>query len=113
LCAARASHDLVCGYAPANDLPWRGSACEAFTTLVEVDDGAPDALIGSVSLMSTVPGGAMGRCVCERKRLFCYFNRGGNLANQVDSGFGDLFNDIYQQPIINSFIAKLRWRFGE
>jgi hypothetical protein len=44
--------------------------------------------------------------------LFLVYNRGNSLPDQVDSSFDDLFTDVFDDPIINSFVAKIRWRFG-
>jgi len=44
--------------------------------------------------------------------LFLVYNRGNSLPDQVDSSFDDLFSDVFDDPIINSFVAKIRWRFG-
>ena len=44
--------------------------------------------------------------------LFLVYNRGNSLPNQIDSPFNDLFNDVLREPIVDSFVAKLRWRFG-
>lgn len=44
--------------------------------------------------------------------LFLVYNRGNQLPNLIDSPFDDLFDDVLRDPIVDSFIAKLRWRFG-
>ena len=44
--------------------------------------------------------------------LFLVYNRGNSLPNQIDSPFNDLFDDVLREPIVDSFVAKLRWRFG-
>ena len=44
--------------------------------------------------------------------LFLVYNLGNSLPNQFDSSFKDLFTDAFDDPIIDSFIAKIRWRFG-
>lgn len=44
--------------------------------------------------------------------LYLVYNRGNTLPNQEDASFGDLLSDAYRDPIINSFILKLRWRFS-
>ncbi len=44
--------------------------------------------------------------------LFIVYNRGNSLPNMVESPFDDLFDDVLSDPIIDSFVAKLRWRFG-
>ena len=44
--------------------------------------------------------------------LYLVYNRGNTLPNAVDASFSDLFDDGIRHPIINSLVAKLRWRFG-
>jgi len=44
--------------------------------------------------------------------VFLVYNRGNSLPNQFDSSFDDLFSDVFDDPIIDSFVAKIRWRFG-
>ncbi|MDG2278162.1 MAG: DUF5916 domain-containing protein [Pseudomonadales bacterium] len=44
--------------------------------------------------------------------LFLVYNRGNSLPNQTDSPFDDLFDDVLRDPLVDSFVAKLRWRFG-
>jgi hypothetical protein len=44
--------------------------------------------------------------------LYLVYNRGNTLPNQVDASFGDLLSDAYRDPIINTFVVKLRWRFS-
>ncbi len=44
--------------------------------------------------------------------LYVVYNRSNTLPNQVDAGFGDLLRDVYRDPIIDSVVVKLRWRFG-
>jgi len=44
--------------------------------------------------------------------FYLVYNRGNTLPNRVDASFGDLFEEAFQDPIINTFIAKLRWRFS-
>jgi Domain of unknown function (DUF5916) len=44
--------------------------------------------------------------------LYLVYNRGNTLPNQVGSGFSTLFQDALADPVINSFVAKLRYRFG-
>ena len=44
--------------------------------------------------------------------LFLVYNRGNSLPNQFDASFDDLFSDVFDEPIIDSFVAKIRWRFG-
>ena len=44
--------------------------------------------------------------------FYLVYNRGNNLVNQIDSDFSDLFRDSLSDPIVDSFVAKLRYRFG-
>ena len=44
--------------------------------------------------------------------LYLVYNRGNTLANQIDSKFTSLFKDALADPIVNSFVVKLRYRFG-
>jgi hypothetical protein len=44
--------------------------------------------------------------------LYVVYNRGNTLPNQVDAGYGSLLSDAFRDPIINSVVAKLRWRFA-
>ena len=44
--------------------------------------------------------------------LFIVYNRGNQLPSQVGSNFESLLTDSFSDPVIDSFIAKLRYRFG-
>ncbi len=44
--------------------------------------------------------------------LFIVYNRGNQLPSQFGSSFDDLLTDSFSDPVIDSFIAKLRYRFG-
>lgn len=44
--------------------------------------------------------------------LFIVYNRGNQLPTQFGSDFDDLLTDSFSDPVIDSFIAKLRYRFG-
>ena len=44
--------------------------------------------------------------------LFVVYTRGANLPDRVDDGFNDLFLDALEEPIVDVFIIKLRYRFG-
>ena len=44
--------------------------------------------------------------------LYLVYNRGNTLANQIGSKFTSLFKDALADPIVNSFVVKLRYRFG-
>jgi len=32
--------------------------------------------------------------------------------SDLDDGFGDLFTEAIDEPVVNSLVAKLRYRFG-
>ena len=44
--------------------------------------------------------------------LFLVYTRGSNLPNRVDDVFADLFDDAFNTPIVDVFVVKLRYRFG-
>ncbi len=44
--------------------------------------------------------------------LFVVYTRGSNLPNRVDDEFGVLFEDAFNQPIVDIFTVKLRYRFS-
>ena len=44
--------------------------------------------------------------------LFVVYTRGSNLPDRVDDTFGDLFIDAIDEPIVDVFVVKLRYRFG-
>lgn len=44
--------------------------------------------------------------------LYLVYNRGNTLPNQVDSEFSDLFHDSLLDPVVDSFVAKFRYRFS-
>ncbi|NCF45921.1 MAG: hypothetical protein GWP70_14035, partial [Proteobacteria bacterium] len=44
--------------------------------------------------------------------LFVVYTRGSNLPDRVDDDFIDLFDDAINQPIIDTLLVKLRYRFG-
>ena len=44
--------------------------------------------------------------------LFIVYTRGSNLPGRVDDEFDDLFEDALNDPIIDYFVIKLRYRFG-
>ncbi len=44
--------------------------------------------------------------------LFIVYTRGSNLPYQYDDDFGSLFVDAFNQPIIDTFTIKLRYRFS-
>ena len=44
--------------------------------------------------------------------FFLVYTRGSNLPNRIDDEYADLFQDAMSEPIVDTFIAKLRYRFG-
>ena len=44
--------------------------------------------------------------------LFLVYTRGSNVPNQVDDEFTDLFSEAINEPIIDVFVMKLRYRLG-
>ncbi|MCB1645638.1 MAG: hypothetical protein KDI36_09305 [Pseudomonadales bacterium] len=44
--------------------------------------------------------------------FFLVYNLGNGLPNQRAADFDDLFSDTFDDPTIESFVAKLRYRFG-
>lgn len=44
--------------------------------------------------------------------LFVVYTRGGNLPDLIDGEFTDLFLDAINEPVVDVFIIKLRYRFG-
>ena len=44
--------------------------------------------------------------------LFIVYTRGSNLPNQYNDDFGSLFEEAFNQPIIDTFTVKLRYRFS-
>ena len=44
--------------------------------------------------------------------FFLVYNRGNTLPNQVKQPIADLFRDAFQDPIVDSLVAKFRYRFG-
>ena len=44
--------------------------------------------------------------------LFLVYTRGSNLPNQVNDEFWPLLQDAIDEPIIDVFTMKLRYRFG-
>ena len=44
--------------------------------------------------------------------LFVVYTRGANLPDRVDDEFSDLFLDALDEPVVDIFIVKLRYRFG-
>ncbi len=45
--------------------------------------------------------------------LFVVYTRGSNLPDQVNEDFGNLFTDALNEPVVNLFVIKLRYRFGQ
>ncbi|MCS5568104.1 MAG: DUF5916 domain-containing protein [Pseudomonadales bacterium] len=44
--------------------------------------------------------------------FFLVYNRGNTLPNQIEKPIADLFQDAFQDPIVDSLVAKFRYRFG-
>ena len=44
--------------------------------------------------------------------LFVVYTRGSNLPDRRNDEFQDLFRDALDQPVIDLFVIKLRYRFG-
>ena len=44
--------------------------------------------------------------------LFVVYTRGSNLEDRIDDEFGSLFDDALTEPIVSTFVVKLRYRFG-
>jgi hypothetical protein len=44
--------------------------------------------------------------------LFIVYTRGANLDDRVDDDFDDLFRDALDEPIVDTLVLKLRYRFG-
>ena len=44
--------------------------------------------------------------------FFAVYTRGSSLGNRAGSPFGDLFVDALEEPIVDVFVMKLRYRFG-
>ena len=44
--------------------------------------------------------------------FFLVYTRGSNLPGRIDDEYDDLFQDALSEPIVDTFIAKLRYRFG-
>ena len=44
--------------------------------------------------------------------LFVVYTRGSNLPNHYEDNFGTLFQEAFNQPIIDTFTVKLRYRFS-
>ncbi len=44
--------------------------------------------------------------------LFLVYTRGSNLPNRQFDEFGDLFHDALTDPLVDQFVIKLRYRFG-
>ena len=44
--------------------------------------------------------------------LYLVYNLGNSLLRSGDSNFSDLFSDAFKDPIVENFVLKLRYRFG-
>ena len=44
--------------------------------------------------------------------LYLVYNLGNTLPEDAEGGFSDLFRDSFSDPIVQNFVVKLRYRFG-
>ena len=44
--------------------------------------------------------------------LYLVYNLGNSLLRSGDSDFSELFSDAFRDPIVENFVIKLRYRFG-
>ena len=44
--------------------------------------------------------------------LYIVYNLGNSLQRSGDSSFSELFRDAFRDPIVENFVVKLRYRFG-
>ena len=44
--------------------------------------------------------------------LFVVYTRGSNVPDRIDDSFNSLFADAIDEPIVDLFVIKLRYRFG-
>lgn len=44
--------------------------------------------------------------------LFVVYTRGSNLDSAIDDDFGKLFTDALKEPVLDTLVIKLRYRFG-
>ena len=44
--------------------------------------------------------------------LYLVYNLGNSLLRSGDSNFSDLFSDAFKDPVVENFVIKLRYRFG-
>ena len=44
--------------------------------------------------------------------FFLVYTRGSNLPNRVEESYGELWEDAISYPIVDTYVAKLRYRFG-
>ena len=79
--------------------------------LVEIDKDA-DAVTGDFTISRLTVQLRYRWEIAPLSDLFVVYTRGSNLDNRVDDEFGDLLNDAFTDPVINAFVVKLRYRFG-
>ena len=44
--------------------------------------------------------------------FYVVYNRGNQLPAGSEDAFGDLFSQAFQDPVVNSLVIKLRYRWG-
>ena len=97
---------------------WAGIKADQ-RTFLEIPEGGGKLVMRSVPLESE--DFAISRLVAQLRYrweigplsdLFVVYTRGGNLPDRVDEGFADLFLDAIDEPIVDIFVVKLRYRFG-
>ena len=97
---------------------WAGIKADQ-RTFLEIPEGGGKLVVRSVPLESE--DFAISRLVAQLRYrweigplsdLFVVYTRGGNLPDRVDEGFADLFLDAINEPIVDVFVVKLRYRFG-
>ena len=44
--------------------------------------------------------------------FYLVYNLGNTLPNDPNRALGGLFSDAFNDPVVESFVAKLRYRFG-
>ena len=79
--------------------------------LIEVDKDA-DAAIGDFTMSRLTAQLRYRWEIAPLSDLFVVYTRGSNLDNRVDDEFGNLLTDAFSDPVIDVFVVKLRYRFG-
>ena len=79
--------------------------------LIEVDKDA-DAAIGDFTMSRLTAQLRYRWEIAPPSDLFVVYTRGSNLDNRVDDEFGNLLTDAFSDPVIDVFVVKLRYRFG-